>query len=214
MASGLTAEKALIFRITHIKNVPWLLKNGLHCQTAEKLAPEFVSIGNPELIGMRASRTVPIEPGGTLADYIPFYFTPFSVMLYNIKTGYGGIPRRQNAEVVILVSSLRGLAEKGVSAIYTDRHAYLRTANFFSSLDDLHNIDWPLLRRRDFRRSAEDPEKPARYQAEALIFRHMPVDCLAGIVCHGDAERRIVERSREELGVNLEVVTKRGWYIQ
>ena len=213
MASGLTAEKALIFRITHINNVPWLLRNGLHCQNAETLDPEFVSIGNPELIDRRVSRTVPIPPGGTLGDYVPFYFTPFSVMMYNIKTGYGGIPQRQNVELVILVSSLRGLAEKGVSAIYTDRHAYLRTANFFSSLDELHNIDWPLLRRRDFRRSAEDPEKPARYQAEALVFGHMPVDCLAGIVCHGNAERRIVERSREEIGVSLKVFTKPSWYF-
>ncbi len=130
MVYGLTAKKALIFRITHINNVPWLLKNGLHCKNAEKFDPEFVGIGNRELIDKRASRTVPIAPGGTLADYIPFYFTPFSMMMYNIKTGYGGVARHQSSDVVILVSSLRGLAEKGVSAIYTDRHAYLKTSKF------------------------------------------------------------------------------------
>ena len=214
MASGLTVEKALIFRITHIKNVPWLLRNGLHCQNAEKLDPEFVNIGNQELIERRASRTVPIAPGGTLADYIPFYFTPFSVMMYNIKTGYGGIPRQQNAEVVIMVSSLRELEDQGVPAIYTDRHAYLRTANFFSSLDDLDKIDWQLLRRRDFKRDWEDPEKTDRYQAEALVFRHMPVQCLAGIVCHGGGEQRLVEQSGEEAGVSLTVVARPGWYFQ
>ncbi len=99
-------------------SVPWLLRNGLHCKNAEKLDPDFVNIGNQELIDRRASRAVPIAPGGTLADYIPFYFTPFSMMMYNIKTGHRGIPRRENTEVVILVSSLRGLAEKGVSAIH------------------------------------------------------------------------------------------------
>lgn len=213
MAQELTPEKALIFRITHINNVPWILKNGLHCKTAATSDPEFVGIGNRELIDRRASRSVSIEPRGTLADYIPFYFTPFSMMMYNITTGYGEVPRRQNAEVVILVSSLRGLAEKGVSAIYTDRHAYLRAANFFSSLEDLDKIDWPLLRRRDFRRDVDDPEKTDRYQAEALIFRHMPVQCIAGIVCHGKAEQRAVERSTEEAGVSLKVIARPSWYF-
>ena len=162
---------------------------------------------------MRASRTVPIAPGGTLADYIPFYFTPLSIMMYKIKTGHGDIPRRQNAELVVLVSSLRSLAEKGLSAIYTDRHAYLKTANFFSSLDNLDKIDWPLLQKHDFRHDEDDPDKKARYQAEALVHRHMPAQSLVGIVCYGEAERETVERSAEESGVSLKVIAKRSWYF-
>ena len=213
MAYRLTAEKALIFRITHINNVPWLLRNGLHCKNAARLAPEFVGIGNEEIIDRRGLRTVPIAPGGTLADYIPFYFTPSSMMMYNIKTGYGGVPQRQNAELVILASSLHRLAEKKISAIYTDRHALLKTANFFSSLDDLDRIDWPRLCNRDFKRNWDDPEKTDRYQAEALVFRHMPVECLAGVVCHGKAEQRTVERSTEEAGVSLKVIARPSWYF-
>lgn len=213
MVVGLTRKKALIFRITHMDNVPWLLRNGLHCKNAEKLDPDFVNVGNQELIDRRASRAVPIAPGGTLADYIPFYFTPFSMMMYNIKTGHRGIPRRENTEVVILVSSLRGLAEKGVSAIFTDRHAYLRAASFFSSLDDLDKIDWPLLQRRDFRRDEDDLEKTDRYQAEALVYNHLPVDCLAGVVCHGEAQRRTVERHSEDAGVTLNVIARPKWYF-
>ncbi len=66
-----------------------------------------------------------MRPGGTLSDYIPFYFTPFSMMMYNIKTGYGSVRQFPNSEIVIMVSSLRGLAEGGVSAVFSDRHAYL-----------------------------------------------------------------------------------------
>jgi hypothetical protein len=90
----LTPEKALIFRITHRANVPWILENGLHCQSAAASDPNFISIGNPELIDRRRSRMVTIPPGGTLNDYVPFYFTPYSPMLYNISTGYAGIPHR------------------------------------------------------------------------------------------------------------------------
>jgi hypothetical protein len=53
------------------------------------LSPNYINIGNIDLIDKRGYRKVPIEPGGTLADYVPFYFTPFSVMMKNIHSGRG-----------------------------------------------------------------------------------------------------------------------------
>ena len=91
----LTSEKALIFRATHRLNLPWVLANGLHCRSSDLQDPDFVAIGNAEIISRRQSRSVPIAPGGNLADYIPFYFTPYSLMLYNIKTGFG-VQQRPN----------------------------------------------------------------------------------------------------------------------
>ena len=117
------------------------------------------------------------------------------MMMYNIKTGYGGIGRCLNSDIVILVTRLRRLAESGVSVVFTDRHAYLRTARFFSSMDDLDEIDWALLQDRDFKRHPDDPEKTERYQAEALIHRYLPVERLAGIVCHGEKEMKELERN-------------------
>lgn len=74
MAISLSSGKASIFRITHIANVPWILRNGLHCKSAEIKDPNFVRIGNPELISKRETRDVPIPPGGSLSNYIPFLF--------------------------------------------------------------------------------------------------------------------------------------------
>ena len=209
----LNAQKALIFRITHIANVPWILRNGLHCKNSAVQDPDFVRIGNLELIAKRAARTVPIPPAGSLSDYIPFYFTPFSMMMYNIKTGYGGIHHFPNSEIVIMASSLRGLAEKGVTAVFSDRHAYLHAVQFFHSLDDLDKIDWTLLQRKDFKRDVDDPEKTDRYQAEALVHRHLPVEHLAGIVCHNENGKRTLEAQREEAGVALTVVARPSWYF-
>ena len=87
MPINLPPERGLLFRITHIANLPWLLANGLHCANSAVVDPGFVAIGNPELIGKRTHRMVPLHPSGTLADYVPFYFTPKSPMLLNIKTG-------------------------------------------------------------------------------------------------------------------------------
>jgi hypothetical protein len=181
--SSLNPEKALIFRITHIANVPWLLDHGLHCRNSVEFDPNFRNIGNPDLISRRHQRTVPAAPGGTLSDYVPFYFTPYSIMLFNIKTGYGGVPKQPNHQIVILVSSLRRVAELGIQFVFTNQHAYPVTAEYFNNLDDLGRVDWPLLQARDFRHDPEDPGKKERYQAEALVHRHLPVAGLLGIGC-------------------------------
>lgn len=209
----LDAQEARVFRITHIANVGWLLRNGLHCRSSDHTDPDFVGIGNPELIERRDSRRVPIPPKGTLSDYIPFYFTPHSMMMYNITTGYGGIRKCVNSDIVILVVRLRHVVQHGVSVVFTDRHAYLRTARFFASMDDLDEIDWALLQTRDFKRDPDDPEKTDRYQAEALVHRHLPVERLAGIICHGEKEMKQLERDLRVANARIKVAAVPSCYF-
>ncbi len=210
----LTPEKGLIFRITHRDNLPWILANGLHGQSAGIIDPAHVPIGNPELIALRPHREVDIAPGGTLADYIPFYFTPYSPMLLNIKTGYAGIRQRNNAEILVLVSSLAALRANGVRYVYTDRHAYLRTARFFDDPAQLGTIvDFGPLQRRDFQRDPERPDKVERYQAEALAHRFVPVAALLAIGCYTAAIKMDLETTCRELGIKVKFVQRTEWYF-
>jgi hypothetical protein len=105
-------------------------------------------------------------------------------MFYNINTGWNGIRQRRNEEIVILVSSLNNLCAQNVPFIFTDRHAYLAAALFSSDLAHLDRIDWRILQNRDFKTDPEDPRKRERYEAEALVHRHVPIDALLGIVCY------------------------------
>lgn len=209
----LTPEKALIFRITHRKNVPWILGNGFHCGNGERLDPEFVSIGNPDLIEKRRQHPVPIEPGDTLGDYIPFYFTPCSPMMYNVRTGYGGIRRRKNSEIVVFVSSLRRLAQLGVPFVFTDRHAYLKAARFENDLSRLDLVDWQLLQNRDFQRNPENPESFERYQAEALVHRHLPVRGLEGLACYNEDTLKEVQALASDSGLQMPIAIREEWYF-
>ena len=210
----LTPEKALIFRATHRLNVPWILANGLHCGHSPQQDPQFVSIGNGELIAKRRTRKVPIPPGGMLSDYIPFYFTPYSPMLYNIKTGYGGIQQRPNADIVILVSSLVVLEQLSVPYVFTDRHAYLATASFSNDRANLvEHVDFGLLQRRDFKREDGDPGKIERYQAEALVHRQVPVAALIGLGCYSEAVKQKLEAETAATGVELAIVSRSDWYF-
>jgi hypothetical protein len=214
MALNLTPERGLLFRITHVANLPWLLTNGLHCARGAAADPNFVAIGNPDLIGKRAHRRVPIHPGGTLGDYVPFYLTPKSPMLLNIKTGYNGITRRANQEIAILVSSCKTMSKSGVSILFTDRHAYTATAAWSNNPDDLTEmIDWDILSRHDFARDDGYPDKMERYQAEALAHQHVPADALLGIGCASEAVRPAIEASVQASGQALQVLVRPGWYF-
>lgn len=211
--SNLNPEKALVFRITHVDNVPWVLESGLHSRNSKTFDPGYRSIGNPDLIDKRQHREVPVPPGGVLADYVPFYFTPFSIMLYNIKTGYGGIQRLPNHDIVILVSSLRKVAEMNIPFVFTNGHAYPETADYFNALDDLNHIDWRLLRSRDFRNDPEDPGKKERYQAEALIHLHLPVEGLIGMMCAEKTVRDDLQSQAEKHKLGLQIHCNANWYF-
>jgi len=211
--SSLTPEKALVFRITHIKNVAWILANGLHCRNSGVLDPDYEEIGNPDLIAMRAHRAMPIPPGGTLSDYIPFYFTPYSPMMLNIKTGYNGIKQTPMRDIAILVSSLRKVREMGIQFVFSDRHAYLMAAEFSSDLEDLKKIDWKILQARDFKRDPNDFGKVERYQAEALIYQHVPIEALLGIICYGPAQQQTVTELAATLDRKVEIKALPGWYL-
>lgn len=206
----LNPTKALIFRIVHKDNIDQVLQNGCHCRSAMAGLGGYSEIGNQELIAKRVNRAVPCGPGGTLSDYVPFYFTPFTPMLYNIKTGYG-VPQRPLEDIVFLVSSLRRLQKLDMPFVFSDRHAYLKTAQFSNDLADLDRIIWPVLQARDFKR--DETDKFEKYQAEALIHRHVPVDALIGIACYSHVARDQIMVRATHFGTAVDVITQRNWFL-
>jgi hypothetical protein len=86
------------------------------------------------------------------------------------------------SEIAILVSSLPELQKHGIPFVFTDRHAAFATAEFHDTLGRLDRIDWQGLHARDFKRDPDDPGKFERYQAEALVYRHVPIAAILGII--------------------------------
>ena len=214
MPLDLTAARGLLFRITHVANLPWLLRHGLHAAQGTGADPGFVAIGNPDLIDKRTRRAVPLPPGGMLSEYVPFYFTPKSPMLLNVKTGHKGITKRSNDDIAVLISSCQSMTTRGVTMLYTDRHAYTMMARWTAAADDLSTwIDWDILQRHDFARSDDDPDKMERYQAEALAYRHVPPAALLGIGCASDCARSAIEPVVQASGAAVKVVSRPGWYF-
>lgn len=207
----LNPAKALIFRIAHRANLSDLLTNGCRCRS-DTTGQGYTEIGNQELIERRVSRVVECPPGGTLADYVPFYFTPYSPMLYNIKTGYGGVQKRPMSDILILVTSLHTLLEMKHLFVFTDRHAYLKTAQFSADLSDLESrIIWPALQARNFKK--DDVDRFEKYQAEALVHRHVPLNALKGIVCYDQTVKGAVQTEIDSKGLPMKAIARGEWYL-
>lgn len=214
LAKLLNPEKALIFRITHVANVPWTLKHGLFAKSSGIVDPGFVTIGNQELIDKRATRPVLVPDGGCLSEYVPFYFTPFSPMLFNIFTGRGGVEQRRNEEIAILVSSLHRFAELGVRFVISDRHAYLAAAQFSEDVSALRNwLPWHALHTRNFRRDPDRPQDFDHYQAEALARRHVPPNGILGVVCYTEGVASTIEDECMRCRLDLKVLARPDWYF-
>ena len=134
-------------------------------------------------------------------------------MLYNIRTGWSGIPQLPMSDIAIFVSSVRRLEELGLAFVLCDRHAYLGAAELANAASGLERVDWKILRARDFKRSLADPGKVERYQAEALVYRHLPLGAILEIACYSQIERARLQNELTARSLSLKLTVRPEWYF-
>lgn len=165
-----------IYHITHIRNItPILEQSGLHCDTSiSERRFDSTRIGDLGLKGRRSRTSVPIEPRGTLSDYVPFYFAPRSPMLYVISNG--GVPgyTQGQAPVVHLVASAEEVQQNNLDFVFTDGHAYMAFSQYFNDLTKLDQIDWDIMQAKYWSDTHEDGDRSRRRQAEFLVHHFFP----------------------------------------
>ena len=70
-----TPKRGLLYHFTHLSNLASVAEHGIFCDTdvegSHRLTTE---VGQQGIKAKRRHRRVPIEPGGIVADYVPFYF--------------------------------------------------------------------------------------------------------------------------------------------
>lgn len=211
-AQLINIDRALIFRVTHRSNLPLILENGLHCQSGPTADPAFRQIGDPEVIDRRQGKQLPETDGEVLDDYVPFYFTPWSPMLFNIVTGRR-VAKVARRDLVFIVGSLRKLADREARILISDRNCTLATARLFSGLEGLDHVGWPLLQSKDFRRRPDDPERFERYQAEALVHRHVAVDGLTGFACYDREIAEWLSHECQSRDIDLPIACRPDWFF-
>ncbi len=199
-----------IFHITHVKNLKRIIEEGgLHCdRKAQEL--KSVNIGHQHIKQRRLDRVVPLSPGGTVGQYVPFYFAPRSPMLYAIsRGGVEGYSEGQRP-VIYLCSTVEAVVKAGLRWVFTEGHADMGFTDFFDDLNDLEKIDWDLMKSRYWNDTDNDPDRKRRRQAEFLVHRFFPWELVSYI---GVYDRSIAETVGELIkGGSPDVGIQLGWY--
>ncbi|MFT3950141.1 MAG: DarT ssDNA thymidine ADP-ribosyltransferase family protein [Agriterribacter sp.] len=99
-----------LYRIIPLTNLEAILEHGVFCKNDKTIdSTIFVSIGNREVIEQRGRAVVKCYPDTYVNDYVPFYFSVRTPMLFNIKTGWG-VPKYPQENIVYLCYSMSDLA--------------------------------------------------------------------------------------------------------
>ena len=203
-----------IYHITHIRNLPNMInEGGLWCDSESvkrNLRP--VEIAYTEIKERRTRKVVKIPPGGTLAEYVPFYFCNRSPMLYTIHMGNVPAYRDGQANILHLVSSAEKVAQANLPFVFTDGHAIVNLSLFYNRLDDLNQVDWKVIRDWRWHDTENDNDRRRRKQAEFLVKNFFPFSLLEEIGVYSAAVRDRVLPLLENVEYKPIVRIQRKWY--
>lgn len=201
-------HKKYCYRITHIQNLPLILQHGIVGKHHPLASNAFIAIGNPEIIDVRSITPVKIDGYGMIGDYVPFYFTPKSIMQYIIIKGHHAplVPKRNPEELLVIRCLINELA-KLPRWFFTNGQANIKdgTVTHFNDLQHLGTIDWEAIQSSNFSKSDGDYDRPRRYQAEFLVHSQVPVTCIESLNVYNQAAKTYVQAQLTKNNITLPV---------
>ena len=199
IASAMDRMTTRLYHITHISNLPALLQCA-ELRSKNKLTnskTEYKSIAYEHIQDRRASISVPYGLGGTLHDYVPFYFAARSPMLYAIHKGYVEGYEDGQQSILHLVTSAESIANASLNFVFSDGHAVMGYTSFYDDLSSLSAvIDWEIMKDVYWHDTDDDGDLKRRRQAEFLVHQSVPWSLIDGI---GVKNRTIADRVNQTL---------------
>ena len=207
-------DKIWVFRIIPIQNLERVLRDGLYCKNAGKTDKGFVTIGSKEIIFQRDNRIVKCYPDTVVNDYVPFYFSVRTPMLYNIITGHG-VPASPQKDIIYLCCKLSELATENFQWCFTDGNAAKKISKFSTNLANIKHLDWQSIKTTDFRddNTDGDEDRVRKKHAEILVKNHVPAEHINGIAVLNDETKEQVAAILEKLDLPIEIKIKKEFYF-
>lgn len=206
--------------MTHVDNIPHILKFGITHRNSENGNPNFVSIGDSSLIDNRFSTVKYITNGSdniietiTIGDFIPFYFGIRTPMLYVIQKGFNGVKKRNPEEIIYCVTDIQTMIESGFLFYFSDGHTSkneltkIYNSTKISEVVDI--VDFEATKYM-YWKSENDLDLKRRKEAEFLVKNDLPKEAIKGYVCFNEiAKNRLLE-----MGVDSNmIVVKPNYYF-
>jgi hypothetical protein len=215
-SSNAAPRERWLFRIIHLDNIPTLLqRGGLHAPNASPSdGLVYRTIHNTNVQASRSHRSIPCGPGGTIHDYVPFYFGPLSVMLLNLHTGRVAGYTDGQAPIVYVVSSIERIQAAGRQWVFSDGHGLAELTNWYDDLSRLGEVDWDLVGARYWADRPDDNDRQRRKQAEFLVWEYVPWSAVAGIAVMNNTVKAAVDSAMAPypIAAGTKVLVRSKWY--
>lgn len=188
-------ENIKLYRLTHIENVPHILKYGITHKNSRNSNKNFKNIGDISLIETRRRKVVLVDSGFSesgntislvLGDYIPFYFGVRMPMLYVAQHGGNFVEKATPAEEIVYIAcSLQSIINMH-EFYFSDGHATDMLTTFYdkSAIDKLLEIiDWDAVK-ISYWGGAENLNLKRKKQAEFLVKGDIEAKHIIGFGCY------------------------------
>jgi len=205
-----------VFRFIHIDNLRLCLERGglhgpNHCPDDDRM---YRTIHNEEVQDARHVTRIPCGSGGTIHDYVSFYFGYLSPMMLNLKTGR--VPGYDEGQepLIYLVTTAQAVRDSRTGFVFSNGHGLATFTDWFDDLAELDEIDWSIVYERYWRDTLEDMDRQRRKQAEFLVHEYCDWSLIQEIGVINQAMKTAVEEILADFlaGMQKPVAVKRGWY--
>lgn len=205
-----------ILRFTHVDNLDTIIRRGgLH-------APNYVPVDgltyrfchDAAVQNDRADVSISLGRGGTIHDYVPFYFGYLSPMMLKLKTGQVAGYSEGQEPLIYFVSTAQAIDGAGLSFVFSDGHGLARFTYWFDDLVHIDEVDWSIVYERYWRDEINDMDRQRRKQAEFLVHRCCPWSLIQKIVVLDLSMQRRVEEIQASFPSDQRrvVMINRNWY--
>jgi len=176
-------QPTIIYRIMHIDNLGICLeRGGLH---AANHVPDdglvYKTIHNEDIQRVRRVKLIPCDPGGTIHDYVSFYFGPRSPMLYQLHTGWVPGYSEGQEPIIYLVSTVQRVYDAGAQYAFSDGHGIAEFTKWYDDLDALDQVDWTAVNATQWNDTVDDMDRQRKKQAEFLVHEFCDWALIRGI---------------------------------
>ncbi len=205
----------LIYHITHINNLSSILRDKFLWSDAERINRGYTptNIAYEHIKQRRFTTPVPIGVGGTLANYVPFYFCKRSPMLCAIyKGGVTGTTETQQNIIYLISSAEKVIAQNQRPWCFTDGHAIEKLTLFYNNQAQLTNIDWKLIEDWHWNNTPADNDRIRRKQAEFLAYESFPLEWVDKIGVFGQEQKMAVESILAKDSHSIPISIEKKWY--
>ncbi|TQS43750.1 DUF4433 domain-containing protein [Cryptosporangium phraense] len=207
-------RRTRILHFTHEDNLVQIFgRGGLVCDKQRRSSGiESRNVAYSDLKLERSQTIVEVPPGGTLDDYVPFYFGPKSPMMLTYMNGNVTGSLEDLNEIVYFVSSAQHVEASGLKFAFTDGHPVKQPRFFYNDLADLGEVDHALMWQKWWHDTDEYPDRKRRRQAEFLVWREMPLTEIDHLVTKSHPKRLEVESMLSNWDLDIPCRAWPSWY--